>query len=546
MELAEWTAVESVCGHGDLVPRALALHESGDLEGAGRLFLQALDRQPDNVELLCGAGTWAAQIREFALAAQLLGKACLLDPRRAMTRNLLGSVQLELDQHEAALENFELATRITPDSSMAWSNRALALAQLGRHQEAVETYGRVIQMVPGDATAWYNRGCSLMQLGRTLSCSQPFVRAAIEDFSRAVRLDPAYARAWYNRGIALDEVHELHAAVESFDKAIANEPDHSGAHWNQAICCLRQGDWDRGWEKHEWRWRHRPEGTDPRRAMTAPLWLGKEPLHGKTILVPDEQGLGDTLQFCRYVPLLIELGARVIVGTTPYMQPVLARLEGRFELVTQASQLPPIDFYCPMMSLPLAFGTRPGTVPSPRGYLGADPAKVARWRQTLGERRKLRVGLAWSGNPIHQNDHNRSMLLAQLAPLLNDGIEFVSLQKEMRETDRQALEHLRGLIHFGDALKDFTDTAALCELMDVVLCVDTSVAHLAGALGKPVWIMLPFHPDWRWMLGRTDSPWYAHARLFRQPREGDWTSVVSDVGSALRTLKREQACDACV
>ena len=264
--------------------------------------------------------------------------------------------------------------------------------------------------------------------------------------------------------------------------------------------------------------------------------MGLESLQGKTILLHAEQGLGDTIQFCRYAKPAADLGARVILEVRDPLLPLLQNLAGVSEIIARGAHLPAFDFHCPLMSLPLAFRTRLDTIPSPEGYITPAPEKVASWQTILGDKVKPRIGLVWSGSPGHSHDRNRSISLANLLARLPKGFEYVSLQKDVRPGDLPALQGRADIRQLGDQLADFSDTAGLCALMDIIISVDTSVAHLAGALGKPVWILLPFNPDWRWLLDRTDSPWYAAARLYRQDTPGNWQGVFEKIEADLSRM----------
>jgi hypothetical protein len=292
------------------------------------------------------------------------------------------------------------------------------------------------------------------------------------------------------------------------------------------------GDFDRGWKEYEWRWKS-VQLANSQRNFAQPLWLGKESLTGKTILLHSEQGLGDTLQFCRYIKLVSELGARVILEVYKPLSALLTRLDGVAQLVETGGPLPAVEFHCPLLSLPLAFKTGLNTIPARVSYIASNPGKVTEWRARLGKRTKPRIGLVWSGRTEHINDRNRSIPLSDLLKSLPNAYQYISLQKEIGQKDKETLGSRADILHFGEQLADFTDTAALCELMDVVISVDTSVAHLAGAMGKAVWILLPFCPDWRWLLDRADSPWYPTATLFRQDVMGDWGGVLRKVQAEL-------------
>jgi hypothetical protein len=270
------------------------------------------------------------------------------------------------------------------------------------------------------------------------------------------------------------------------------------------------------------------------RKLGKPLWLGEYPLGHKTILLHAEQGLGDTIQFARYAPMLARAGAKVALEVQPELKDLLAGLDGVQACVARGETLPAFDVHCPLGSLPLALKTDADSVPAPIPYLKADSARIDSWRAKIETLPGKRVAIAWAGHARHVNDRNRSLALTQLAPLFAcEGVSFVSIQRDLRDGDAECLARYGNVTHVGDGLADMADTAAVAALVDLTVAVDTSVVHLAGALGRPVWIMLPFCPDWRWGLVQETSPWYPQARLFRQPAVGDWASVVATVGDAL-------------
>jgi tetratricopeptide (TPR) repeat protein len=336
-------------------------------------------------------------------------------------------------------------------------------------------------------------------------------------------------------------LNQLDAAIECYDKAIALKPDFFSAYYNKSLLLLVSGYLEQGWPLYEFRLK---SDTLNKRQFDIPekLWLGKEPLQGKTILLCHEQGLGDVIQFGRYAKLLSELGAKVILEVQPHLFNLLKNLEGVDELIASnqkdltlqnMDQYPPFDIYCPLMSLPLAFGTTLDTIPNKTPYLAANPEKITAWEKRMGPKTKPRVGIVVSGNIINTNDHNRSIMLAQLLPYLPDNCEYISLQKDVRDIDKIIFAAMTEWKLYGEELNDFSDTAALCSLMDVVISVDTSVAHLSGALGKPTWVLLPFSPDWRWLLERRDSPWYSSVRLYRQSEPTNWNNVLEEIRTDL-------------
>jgi tetratricopeptide (TPR) repeat protein len=392
----------------------------------------------------------------------------------------------------------------------------------GRPEEGLEYETRALQLKPHDLEALCNRGIALRMVGR--------VEEAIADYERVLALKARFVPALNLRGAALAALNRHDDAIASYTEAIAIDWKFAPARFNRSLSELARGDFDAGWHDFEWRW----GGSDTqvaKRDFRRPQWQGEDPA-GRTILVHAEQGMGDAIQFCRYVPLLAARGANVVLEVQPALEGLFSQLPAR--VIRMGGALPEFDWHCPIMSLGFAFGTRVDSIPANLPYLKAPADRVERWREKLGPRTGARVGIAWSGSVTLRNDRNRTIPLGRFASLRDGPWSLVSLQKEVRETDRAALAAMGTLRHFGDELSDFRDAAALIELVDVVVCVDTAAAHLAGAMGKPVLILLPFAADWRWLLDRTDSPWYPAAKLLRQPRPGDWDFVLAQLTDALR------------
>jgi tetratricopeptide (TPR) repeat protein len=361
---------------------------------------------------------------------------------------------------------------------------------------------------------------------------------ALASYDRALKLRPDFAVVLLNRGRTLHDLKRFDEALASYDRALKLRPDFAEAHFNEALCRLLIADFDRGWEKHESRWGIERLRT-AKRNFVQPLWTKGDDVRGKTILLHAEHGFGDAIQFCRYVPLVVERGARVILEVHRPLRELMTTLTSAAQIVSRGDPLPDFDMHCPLLSLPLAFGTRLETIPCPTLYLRASPQALVNWDARLASRKhRARIGLAWSGRPGHLNDHNRSIRLSCLLSLLDINATFVSLQRDVRPEDATVLRNQGDLLHFGDELETFADTAALISTLDLVVSVDTSVAHLAGALAKPVWLMLPFIADWRWLLDREDSPWYPTVRLFRQDETRAWDSVIARVRSALYDFVR--------
>jgi hypothetical protein len=408
------------------------------------------------------------------------------------------------------------------------------LRDLDRPADALASCDQAIALHARYADAWSNRANALSDMNRP--------QDAQASYQRALELAPAFVDAWNNLGLTLVDMKLHDEALQSYERALALDADWAEAHWNYALCLLQMGRLEQGWREYEWRWqRHRIKASQ--RSFAQPLWLGEFPLEGKSILLHAEQGLGDTLQFCRYAPLVAAMGARVVLEVPKELMRLLATLGGVAELVEQGQPLPAFDCHAPLLSLPLAFGTDLASIPTVTPYVSADNADAQRWAQRLASdgAPAMKVGLVWAGGnrphvaELRKTDARRSVTLETLRPILDvQHVRFYSLQKgpaaqQLRES--QAL--CERIIDYTDELDDFADTAALVENLDLVITVDTAVAHLAGAMNKPVWVMNRFDTCWRWLLDRTDSPWYPGVRLFRQPALGDWESVVNELRDAL-------------
>jgi tetratricopeptide (TPR) repeat protein len=449
--------------------------------------------------------------------------------------NNRGNALAGLDQPAEALASFERALTLQSGFAQGWNNRACVLRDLGRPADALASCDQAITLQPNYADAWSNRANALSDLNRP--------EDAQASYQRAIELAPALTDAWNNLGLTLVDLNLHTQALGSYEHALTLSPGFAEAHWNESLCLLQMGRLAEGWQKYEWRWERRRIKAG-KRVFAEPLWLGDFPIVGKTILLHAEQGLGDTLQFCRYAALVSALGARVLLEVQPELMRLLSHLEGVAELIEQGQPLPSFDCHCPLLSLPLAFKTELDTIPAGTPYLHPDPQTAQRWAERIGNDAPgaLKVGLVWAGGnrphvaELRKNDARRSIALDTLRPLFDiPQVQFYSLQKGPAARQLvQSPESGSRIIDYTDELADFADTAALVANLDLVISVDTAVAHLAGAINRPVWILNRFDTCWRWMLERTDSPWYSSARLFRQPALGEWTSVIELVREALR------------
>jgi tetratricopeptide (TPR) repeat protein len=425
-----------------------------------------------------------------------------------------------------AIPLFDQAIALDPAPAEAHYQRANALRSAGRLEEALAGYDHAIARKEDYAHAYCNRGVVLQALGLR--------EAALLSYDRAIVLDPTDAVAYYNRALLMQDWCRWSEALASYDRAIELNPQYADAQYNRSMVQLFLGDFESGWRGYEWRWVNAQRlNIGSPRALPGSRWLGEDDIAGKRILLYSEGGLGDTLQFCRYVASCARLGATVVLEAPEVLRELLGNLEGASQVIGTGRPLPALDYHCPLLSLPLAFKTTVDTIPAPMAYLRADQTKVARWCAALGERRRPRVGLVWSGNPNNPIDARRSIQLAGWVAQLPMGFDYYRLQTQVRDTDRVALDSNPQIISFDDGLLDFNNTAALCMCMDVVVTIDTSLAHLAGALGHRTWVLLPQTPDFRWMRDREDSPWYPSVKLYRQTVAGDWSGVFNRVAADL-------------
>lgn len=396
-----------------------------------------------------------------------------------------------------------------------------------RLDEAAELLERAVVQDPGFIQARLNLGNVLVRQGAPAS--------AIVHYEAALEQAPNYALAELNLGVALTALNRHADAVLAYDRALALAPAFKEAQYGKALQLLRLGRFDEGWPLHETRWDCASHRSKP--YADKPYWMGREDIAGETLLVYAEQGIGDTLQFCRYLSLVAERGAEVVLHADTPLWPLLQNLPGVRALVKQGDTRPAFDRHVSLMSLSLAFQTTIETLPRPGAYLTAPEDRTRHWARRLPRTGRRRIGLAWSGNPEHHDDHNRSILSAALFTLTQAGnevgAEWVCLQTQLREDDAEAMAR-SGVVNLVDEIRDFADTAALAASCDLVISVDTSIAHLAGAMGLPVWILLPFSADWRWMTHDSLSAWHPSATLFRQSSIGDWPRVLERVSAALR------------
>ncbi len=432
-------------------------------------------------------------------------------------------------QIDEAISYYQKAVGQNPNHTSAYYNLGVAFQGKGLIDQAIVSYEIAIGFNQEFTEAHHNLGVAYNEKGK--------FDDALVCFQRVLQLNPDHAGAYYNLGNTLTAIGQFNEAMQCYKKAIEIKPDHADAQWSLGLINLRLGKFEEGWKGYEWRWELKD--VMPKRDFSQPLWDGHD-VGGRIILLHAEQGFGDTLQFIRYAPLVAERGAKVIVECQKELVSLLKATEGASKIIARGEKLPDFDVHCPLLGLPLVFGTKLDTIPAKIPYVNADPELVQKWRSKIGQDKStVKVGLVWAGNPKLKFGHSRSCPIGTFLPLAERGdITFYSLQKGESEEQAKNLSEDMKLIDYMDDVMDFSDTAALVENLDLVISIDTAVAHLAGALGKPVWVLLPVVPDWRWMTTREDSPWYPTMRLFRQPTAGDWESVINHIRDALNDFGR--------
>ena len=517
--------------HPDHVParnnRATLLRALGrpadalaDLDAARRL-------DPGNSAVHCNLGMIFKDLGRLDEARASYQAAIDANPGNVDAWFNLGALHQAMGDPESAQKNYEQALDRQPDHTQALNNRAMALRDLSRLEPALSCIDAALIRSPSDPMVLNNRGLILRTMNR--------LEESLDSFTRALRSSPEDIQIRINRANTLKDLKRLDEAIHEYDDVLARAPGNADAQWNKSLALLLTGEFDQGWRLHESRLQV-PQLQANYPHMPRPRWQRGESILGKRVLIRAEQGFGDTVQFCRFLPLLDSSGAEVTFQVQGPLRNLMKSLAGRRTLLAREDEVPEVDCWCPLLSLPHVLGTDLDGIPVATPYLQADPQAVQSWAIRLGERTQLRVGIAWSGSEGHKNDHNRSAALSGWHELLHCQVQWHSLLKDVRASDEPALARHPQIHRHEHLLHDFADTAALIQNLDLVISVDTSVAHIAGALGKPVWIMLPYAPDFRWMLDRGDSPWYPGARLLRQRRPGDWSTPLAEAISGLSKL----------
>ena len=545
-----------------LFQQAFKLHQNRNLQDAEILYRDILKQNNFHIGANTMLGSLLIQTDRNIEGIKLLKMSLSQDDKQFFAHNLLGIGFFKINKHKEAFKSLTKAIKLKPDYIDAHFNLGNVQKALLKFPDAVISYTNCISLDINYCNAYVNRANiylenikdfdkALFDYQKAIKLSSnPYILfnygnalkelkrldEALHVYDKSIELKPNYAEAYNNRGVAFEQLKRFDDAVISYDRAIQIKPNDAEAIFNKSILKLLLGEYKEGWQLYESR-KDKEDSKNRYPKFQASLWLGNVSIKDKTLLVHSEQGLGDSIQFCRYLPILKSFKPKkIIFHVEKLLLSLLSSMDNEITFLEKNRALPSFDYYCPLMSLPLALKSTLETIPANIPYLKADNVKNKHWQEKLGKQTKPRIGLVWSGSTKHKNDHNRSLKLQQLSSLLKLPFEFHSLQKDIRDGDKKTLKAYKNIDQHHKDLDDFSDTAALVNQMDLIISVDTSVAHLAGALGKKVWILLPFIVDFRWLLDRDDSPWYPTAKLFRQSQIGDWNSVIQQLISELNIL----------
>lgn len=543
--------------------KGITLHALERYEEALKHYDCAIALKPDYYEAWTNRGLTFQELKSNDNALLNFNKALSLNPTSTKCLLNRGLFFHEIGSFEEALNDYDLAISLKPDYFEVWSNRGVTLQELKCYDDALSNYEQAIQLAPHYSDAWLNKASLLYELRKfneaLTSCEIAINKnpdnfkahnnkgliltalnrheEALLSFNECLHLKPSFSLALSNRGFTLHGLNRNQEALIDFNLALSINPNDEQTLWNKGLALLVEGDLESGFSLYETRLRSKKISTHFR-SYNAPIWTGNECLRNKTIFVYGEQGFGDCIQFSRYLKLISNLGAHIVFEVPHALVSLMNNLDGVSKVIAMGQEPPPFDFHVALMSLPAIFKTNINNIPSDPHYFNLKeyPNKLMEWQTRLESKIKPRIGLVWSGNLNHKNDKNRSLLLETVVPYLPSQFEYICLQKEIRHEDQLTLNLNPNILSFSEFLNDFLDTAALIQQLDLVISVDTSVAHLSAALGQQTWILIPFAPDWRWLLNRDDSPWYRSVRLYRQDSIGNWSAPLLKIKSDLEML----------
>lgn len=511
----------------DLIRLGSENYRIKNYELAQSYFEKVIELDNRNVDALLFLGIINFEMRRFKESLDYFGKALLFNRGNPVIFLNMGTVYKEIGDYENAFLCYRKAISLNPNFAEAYNHIGTLFQENGQFDIAEEYYKKALSLNPDFPDVYYNIGVLLKDKGES--------NEALRYLSRALEINPYFSESLINIGEIYKEAGNLLEAIEFYKKAIDMNPDFPDAHFILACAYLSIGNFEEGWKEYEWRWKTK-EFKTLKRDFKKPRWNGKD-IGGKRVLLICEQGFGDTIQFIRYSKLLKGLNAYIVVEVQKELCNLFKRIKEIDSMIIRGEELPDFDFYSPLMSLPYVFKTRLETIPNEVPYINLDDETVKKWDLKLCDDKKLKIGIAWAGNPGHKKDKYRTISLIDYLPILRlKDVNYYSLQKGIGSEQLKELPDDINIIDMTNEINDFLDTAGLIMNLDLVITVDTAVAHLAGALGKTVWVLIPYVPDWRWMLDREDSPWYPTMRLFRQSRKDNWKDVIDDIIDELKKL----------
>ena len=543
----------------EIFRESIQFHQSGNLNDARKGFSYLISKHPNSPDLLNSLGTLNLQLGEDNKGCALLEKSLQINPNQPMISFNLGNSYANQKKFSKALKFLKITLSKEPNYIEAYKKKGEILTHLKIHNEALSCFKKAIKLVPEDMEILNGIGVNLLELGDAKDALEYFKKCikinktvaifynnaglaeykmnafkeSIESFDKCINISPSTGRFYSNRGLSYQALKKLKIAIENFNKCISLDPDYPEAYWNKSLVNLFQGNYEDGWKLYEYRWQS--FAKEWARSYTKKLWLGEEAIKNKIIFIYPEQGHGDFIQSYRYIALLKDMQPKkIILEVTEPFYKLINIQDDEIEVIGPGIKPPKFDLYCPIMSLPLAFKTQISSIPNKYPYLLTDLTKNKIWRDKFKNGNQLKIGVCWSGNPLHKNDLNRSMSLNDLLELISLPFEFHCLQKEFRQEDQKELNKVNIFDH-QNSLNDFSETASLINMMDIVISVDTAIAHLAGAMGKRTFLLLPDKSSFLWMGERKDSPWYPTIKIFRQETLGDWQGPLKEIIKELKS-----------